>query len=96
MTWLALSTADRQDAVDSGQLLASWMQTAGAALLAVKWCSPVRMRVPAHDSRSAHGLLYPSANPRGTEFLAVWAGMGRVGRQPFDLALRKREKEGGL
>jgi hypothetical protein len=30
-------------------------------LLAVKPCSTVRVRVPAHDRRSTHGLLYPAA-----------------------------------
>jgi hypothetical protein len=39
------------------------MQTTGAVLLAVRRCSPVRMRMLAHDSRSAYGLLY---------FAAVW------------------------
>ncbi len=37
--------------------LATWMQTTGAALLAVKRCSLVRMRMSAQDSCSAHGLL---------------------------------------
>ena len=34
------------------------MQTTGAALLAAKQGSPMRVRVAAHDSRRAHGLLY--------------------------------------
>jgi hypothetical protein len=38
-----------------------WMQTTGAALLAVEWCSLARVRMAAQDSRSAHGLLYLAA-----------------------------------
>ena len=38
-----------------------WMQTSGASLLAVNRCSPVRVSMPAHDSRSAHRLLYLAA-----------------------------------
>ena len=38
--------------------LAFWMQTTGAALLAIKQCSLVRVWMPAQDGRSAHGLLY--------------------------------------
>ena len=38
-----------------------WMQTTGAALLATEWRSVVRLRTPAQDSRSAHGLLYLAA-----------------------------------
>ena len=42
------------------------MQTTGAALLTVRRCSPVRMRMLAQDSRSAYGLLYfAAAAPRG-------------------------------
>ena len=37
------------------------MQTTGAVLLAAKRCSPMRVRTPAQDSRSAHGLLYLAA-----------------------------------
>jgi hypothetical protein len=37
------------------------MQTTGAALLAVKRCSPMRVRMPAQDSRSVHRLLYLAA-----------------------------------
>jgi hypothetical protein len=37
------------------------MQTTGAALFAVNRCSPMRVRVAAHDSRRAHGLLYLAA-----------------------------------
>lgn len=37
------------------------MQTTGAALLTVRRCSPVRMRMLAQDSRSAYGLLYFAA-----------------------------------
>jgi hypothetical protein len=36
---------------------AFWMQTIGAALFAVKRCCTARVRLPAHDSRGAHGLL---------------------------------------
>jgi hypothetical protein len=39
----------------------TWMQTTGAALLAVRRCSLARVRMPAQDSRSAHGLLYLAA-----------------------------------
>jgi hypothetical protein len=35
-----------------------WMQTTGAALLAVKRCGLVHVWMPAPDSRYAHGLLY--------------------------------------
>jgi hypothetical protein len=46
--------------------LAFWMQTTGASLLAVKRCSPARVRMPAKDGRSAPGLLYrAAAAPRG-------------------------------
>jgi hypothetical protein len=38
--------------------LAVWMQNMGAALFAVKRCSPMRVRMPAQDSRSAYALLY--------------------------------------
>ncbi len=44
---------------DVGQT--TWMQTTGAALLAVEWCSLARVRMAAQDSRSAHGLLYLAA-----------------------------------
>ena len=37
------------------------MQTTGAALLAVRRCSLVRMRMLAQDSRCAYGLLYVAA-----------------------------------
>ena len=37
------------------------MQTTGAALLAVELRSVPHAWMAAHDSRSAHGLLYPSA-----------------------------------
>ena len=72
VTWLALSAADRQDAVDTSQLLAFWMQTTGAALLAVEWCSLARVRMAAQDSRSAHGLLYLAAGPEQEH------GQGRI------------------
>jgi hypothetical protein len=39
----------------------TWMQTVGAAMLAVKRCSIARVRMLAHDSRSAHRLLYLAA-----------------------------------
>ena len=39
------------------------MQTTGAGLLAIQWCSPARVLVPAQDSCSAHGLLYLTAVP---------------------------------
>ena len=42
-------------------MLTFWMQTTGAALLAVNRCSPARVWMPAQDSRSAHGLLYLAA-----------------------------------
>jgi hypothetical protein len=38
-----------------------WLQTTGAALLAVKRCSMARVQVPAHDGRCAHRLLYLAA-----------------------------------
>ena len=38
--------------------LAVWMQTTGTALLALKRCSLMRVRMRAQDRRSAHGLLY--------------------------------------
>ena len=41
--------------------LASWMQNMGVALFAVERRSPMGVRMPAQDSRSAHGLLYPAA-----------------------------------
>jgi hypothetical protein len=37
------------------------MQTTGAALLAAKRCTPMRVLILAQDSRSAHGLLYLTA-----------------------------------
>ena len=37
------------------------LQTTGAALVAVKRCRPLRMRMPAQDRRSAHELLYLAA-----------------------------------
>ncbi len=37
---------------------AAWMQTTGTALLAAERRCIVRLRAPAQDSRSAHGLLY--------------------------------------
>jgi hypothetical protein len=40
---------------------AIWMQTTGAALVAAKQCSLACVLMPAQDSRSAHGLLYPAA-----------------------------------
>jgi hypothetical protein len=46
--------------------LAFWMQTTASALLAVRRCSPVRMRMLAHDSRSAYGLLYFAAVQRSS------------------------------
>ena len=55
VTWLVQSTADRQDAVDSSQLLAFWMKASGTALLAVERCSLVRVCMAAQGSRSAHG-----------------------------------------
>jgi DNA-binding transcriptional ArsR family regulator len=51
--------------------LAFWMQTSGTALLAVERCSPARVRMPAQDSRSAHGLLY---------LAAVWAAVWQLDR----------------
>ena len=39
--------------------LAFWMQTTGAALLAVEQRSLLCMWLPAQDGRSAHRLLYP-------------------------------------
>jgi len=47
-----------------------WMQTTGAALLMFIRCSPGRVRTPAQDSHSAHGLLYLAAvrdDPRQQE-----------------------------
>jgi hypothetical protein len=41
--------------------LAFWMQTTGAALLAVSRCSPPYVRTLAQGSRGAHGLLYLAA-----------------------------------
>jgi hypothetical protein len=41
--------------------LTTWMQTMGASLLTVSWCSPPHVRTPVQDSRSAHGLLYLAA-----------------------------------
>ena len=38
--------------------LAFWMQTTGAALLAVERRSPLRVQMTAQDRRSAHALLY--------------------------------------
>jgi hypothetical protein len=40
-------------------MLSIWMQTTGAYLLAVNRCSPARVRMPAQDSRSAHGFRTP-------------------------------------
>ncbi len=40
---------------------AIWMQTTGTALLTINRCSIARVWTPAHDGRSAHGLLYPAA-----------------------------------
>jgi hypothetical protein len=40
---------------------AFWMQTTGAALLAVKRCSLRRLWLPAQDGHSAYGLLYLAA-----------------------------------
>jgi hypothetical protein len=37
------------------------MRTTGVTLLAIKRCSLARVRMPAQDSRSAHGLLYLAA-----------------------------------
>ncbi len=37
------------------------MQTTGAALLAAKHRSPMRVLMPAQDGRSVYGLLYLSA-----------------------------------
>ena len=37
---------------------AVWMQTVGAALLGIKRCSLVRVRMTAQDGRSVHRLLY--------------------------------------
>jgi hypothetical protein len=39
------------------------MQTTGTCLVAVNLLSPARVRTPAQDSRSAHGLLYLAAVP---------------------------------
>ena len=58
VTWLVQSTADRQDAVDSSQLLAFWMKASGTALLAVERCSLVRVWMAAQDSCSAYRLPY--------------------------------------
>jgi hypothetical protein len=41
--------------------LAFWMQTTGTALGVSERRSIVRLRTPAQDSRSAHGLLYLAA-----------------------------------
>ena len=41
--------------------LAFWMQTTGAALLAVERCIRARLRMTAQDGRSVHGLLYFAA-----------------------------------
>ena len=44
---------------------ATWMQTVGATLFAVEWCSSARVWMSAQDGRSAHrfctSLLYGSA-----------------------------------
>jgi hypothetical protein len=37
------------------------MQTTGAALVAAKWCSLIRVPLPAQGSPSAYGLLYLAA-----------------------------------
>ena len=42
------------------------MQTTGASLLAVSWCSSLHVWTPVQDSRSAHGLLYVPAVRRRT------------------------------
>jgi len=42
------------------------MQTTGAALLAVKRCSPARVLMAAQDSRSTHGLLHLAAVRTGS------------------------------
>src|SRR5690348_13924113 len=67
VTWLVQSTVDRQDAVDSSQLLAFWMKASGTALLAVERCSClVRVWMAAQDSCSADRLPYfADAAPRG-------------------------------
>jgi len=55
----ALSVLVRPKCGQRGQ--ATWMQTIGAPLLASKRYSLMGMRMPAQDSRSAHGLLYLAA-----------------------------------
>jgi len=49
--------------------LTTWMQTVGTTLVAVKWWSVVRVRLPAQDSQSAHRLLYFAG-------LRAWPGAG--------------------
>ena len=44
-----------------GFWLTTWLQTTGAALLAVKWCSLARVLMPAQDGRRARELLYFAA-----------------------------------
>jgi hypothetical protein len=65
---LDLSTAQLGNGSLLGSLLGGdqtalsvWMQTTGASLLAVQRSSPVHVRTLADDSRSASGLLYPTA-----------------------------------
>jgi hypothetical protein len=43
---------------------ATWMQTTGAALLAIKRRSLSRLLMPAQDGHSVHGLLYLAAVTR--------------------------------
>jgi hypothetical protein len=48
---------------------AFWMQTTGAALLAISRRSPVHVWTPVQDSRGAHGLLYLAAVRYGRNHL---------------------------
>jgi hypothetical protein len=56
--------------------LAFWMQTTGATLLVVEWCSLVRVPMAAQDGRSVHGLLYLAAVRDGR--CELEHGQGRI------------------
>src|ERR1700733_3379592 len=73
VTKSARSSANCQGVADSRaasssrtQALGLWMQSTGAALLAVKRCSLVRVPMAAQDGPRAYGLLYLAAVPDGS------------------------------
>jgi hypothetical protein len=64
-----LSAAVQPESGQRGQT--TWMQTTGVSLLVVKRCSLPYVRVPAQDSRRAHGLLYLAAVRGGVAGMPV-------------------------